>query len=598
LKEASSLEESELLEKVKSIKTSPKMPASEIWERLSLPKHPLESAEPVILLITKKREPGSLSENIELNLKVRTTDKSYPEDFSGVKLKPVSKMKKTSESVEIKPQQLELVLKEAAKVVDQLKQKGSLPKQKETDAYIDEVLAKLPDLRLATQLEEVELREKIKDIKSKQDLPLQDIWKKLSLPTEPSSSALPDMMIITKIKRPDIDEQEVELKLKYSSSKPGKESEKEVVILKSWQKTTQKEQQIKDESDGEKTPIKMKPVKRQIPHEIVSEFKTVKLIKLPSADFSKLEMEESFEIKPIDFENALREASEKIEDGKMKRNYPTIEQESEAFLKEFFYKLPGLKEASSLEESELLEKIKYIKMFPSMPVSEIWEKLSLPKHPLESAEPVKLIITKKRDSDGLSENIELNLKVKTSEESYTEDFSGVKLKPVSKMRMTAESVEIKPEQLKIALKEAATKVDQLGKTVSLSKQKETDAYIDEVLACLPDLRLATQLEDVKLRETIRDLKSNQDLPLKEIWNKLSLPTEPSSSALPEKMIITKTEKPNVDEQEVELKLKYPSSKPGKEPEAEVVILKLFKKSSQKDQEIKDQSHDGKKSDQE
>jgi hypothetical protein len=577
LKEASSLEESELLEKVKSIKTSPKMPASEIWERLSLPKHPLEPAEPVILLITKKREPGSLSENIELNLKVRTTDKSYPEDFSGVKLKPVSKMKKTSESVEIKPQQLELVLKEAAKVVDQLKQKGSLPKQKETDAYIDEVLAKLPDLRLATQLEEVELREKIKDIKSKQDLPLQDIWKKLSLPTEPSSSALPDMMIITKIKRPDIDEQEVELKLKYSSSKPGKESEKEVVILKSWQKTTQKEQQIKDESDGEKTPIKMKPVKRQIPHEIVSEFKTVKLIKLPSADFSKLEMEESFEIKPIDLENALREASEKIEDGKMKRNYPTIEQESEAFLKEFFYKLPGLKEASSLEESELLEKIKYIKMFPSMPVSEIWEKLSLPKHPLESAEPVKLIITKKRDSDGLSENIELNLEVKTSKENYTEDFSGVKLKPVSKMRMTAESVEIKPQQLKIALKEAATKVDQLGKTVSLSKQKETDAYIDEVLACLPDLRLATPLEDVKLRETIRDLKSNQDLPLKDMWNKLSLPTEPSSSALPEKMIITKTEKPNVDEQEVELKLEYPSSKPGTEPEKEVVILKSFKK---------------------
>jgi hypothetical protein len=179
--------------------------------------------------------------------------------------------------------------------------------------------------------------------------------------------------------------------------------------------------------------------------------------------------------------------------------------------------------------------------------------------------------------------IELNLKVKTTEESYPEDFSGVKLKPVSKTRKTAESVEIKPQQLKIALKEAATKVDQLQKTTSLSKQKETDAYIDEVLASLPDLRLATQLEDVKLRETIRDLKSNQDLPLKEIWNKLSLPTEPSSSALPEKMIITKTERPNLDEQEVELKLKYPSAKPGKEPEKEVVILKSWKKSTQKEQ---------------
>jgi hypothetical protein len=161
--------------------------------------------------------------------------------------------------------------------------------------------------------------------------------------------------------------------------------------------------EIQDESHDEKDLIKMKPVKRQIPHETVSDFKTVKLIKIPSADFSKIESEQSFEIRPFDLENALSEASKKIEEGKMKRNYPTMKEESDAFIKEFFSKLPGLKEASSLEESELHEKLKSIKMFSSMPASEIWENLSLPKHPVDSAEPVKLIINKKRDSDGMSE---------------------------------------------------------------------------------------------------------------------------------------------------------------------------------------------------
>ena len=68
--------------------------------------------------------------------------------------------------------------------------------------------------------------------------------------------------------------------------------------------------------------IKNKPVRREIPTETVSEFKTVKLIKIPSADCNNLELEQSFEIKPLDLENALNQANNKIEDGKKKRIYP------------------------------------------------------------------------------------------------------------------------------------------------------------------------------------------------------------------------------------------------------------------------------------
>jgi hypothetical protein len=518
---------------------------------------------------------------------VKTSEESYTEDFSGVKLKPVSKMRMTAESVEIKPEQLKIALKEAATKVDQLGKTVSLSKQKETDAYIDEVLACLPDLRLATQLEDVKLRETIRDLKSNQDLPLKEIWNKLSLPTEPSSSALPEKMIITKTEKPNVDEQEVELKLKYPSSKPGKEPEAEVVILKLFKKSSQKDQEIKDQSHDGKNLIKNKPVRREIPTETVSEFKTVKLIKIPSADCNNLELEQSFEIKPLDLENALNQANNKIEDGKKKRIYPNNKKEAEGFVDEFLSNVPGLKEASSLNELQLLDQLKSMKTSPNMPASEIWNKLSLPKHPIETAEAEKLIITKNRDPGSVSETVELNLKVRIPKENLLEDFTDRKTSLLSNNISQTESVEIKPQDLKTVLKEAATKVKELEKKSHLSQEDRTEAYIEEVLEMMPSLKIATQLEQIKLRGQIRALQFDHDVPLQEIWTRLSLPKDPISSALPEKLVVTMTEKPEVDEQQVELKLKYSSSE--LEAETNKKILKSWKRSDLEEQQIEVES---------
>ena len=106
------------------------MPASEIWNKLSLPKHPIETAEAEKLIITRNRDPGSVSETVELNLKVRIPKENLLEDFSYMKLSPLSKNLPKTESVEITPQDLKTVLKEAAiKVKELKKQKPSLSRR-------------------------------------------------------------------------------------------------------------------------------------------------------------------------------------------------------------------------------------------------------------------------------------------------------------------------------------------------------------------------------------------------------------------------------------------------------------------------------------
>jgi DNA-binding phage protein len=481
------------------------------------------------------------------------------------------------------------VLKEAAIKVKELEKKSHLSQEDRTEAYIEEVLEMMPSLKIATQLEEVKLRGQIRALQSDHDVPLQEIWSKLSLPKDPISSAVPEKLVVTMIKKPEVDEQQVELKLKYSSSDLEAERDKEVVILKSWKRSELEEQELEVESTEETGSIKKKPIKRLIPTETVSEFKTVLVKNVPLTDVKNTKLEQTFEIKPYDLEEALYHATKKIEDGKKKRIYPSIKKEAEGFVDEFLSNVPGLKEASSLNELQLSDELKSMKTSPNMPASEIWNKLSLPKHPIETAQAEKLIITRNRDPGSVSETVELNLKVRIPKENLLEDFSYMKLSPLSKNLPKTESVEITPQDLKTVLKEAAIKVKELEKKSHLSQEDRTEAYIEEVLEMMPSLKIATQLEEVKLRGQIRALQSDHDVTLQEIWSTLSLPKDPISSAVPEKLVVTMTEKPEVDDQQVELKLKYSSSDLEAEKDKEVVILKSWKRSELEEQELEVES---------
>ena len=88
---------------------------------------------------------------------------------------------------------------------------------------------------------------------------------------------------------------------------------------------------------------------------------------------------------------------------KRKKIYPNSKKEAESFVDEYLSNVPGLKEASSLNELQLLDQLKSMKTSPNMPALEIWNKLSLPKHPIETAQAENLIITRNRDPGSVSD---------------------------------------------------------------------------------------------------------------------------------------------------------------------------------------------------